>query len=106
VDLIPPAYIAQPFLQRYIKLFIEILHFRKMWKAISTSAKHAAARVLPASTADYLGVEENDGPRPGLLGSTHRLASPAVHTILVGLYPIVTFQYSSTTLYQFSYQVQ
>jgi hypothetical protein len=24
----------------------------------------------------------------------------------VGLYPIVTFQYSSTTLYQFSYHIQ
>ena len=25
---------------------------------------------------------------------------------LLGLYPIVTFQYSSTTLYQFSYHIQ
>jgi hypothetical protein len=25
---------------------------------------------------------------------------------LIGLYPIVTFQYCSTTLYQFSYQIQ
>jgi hypothetical protein len=26
--------------------------------------------------------------------------------VALGLYPIVTFQYSSTTLYQFSYHIQ
>jgi nucleoside-diphosphate-sugar epimerase len=38
-------------------------------------------------------------PADVLIGST---AEPAD----VGLYPIVTFQYSSTTLYQFYYHIQ
>ena len=42
----------------------------------------------------------------GLCSAQPTFARFAGTAVELGLYPIVTFQYSSTTLYQFSYHIQ
>jgi hypothetical protein len=48
---------------------------------------------------------EADGAQGFVTSMRALLAEPGAVAPL-GLYPIVTFQYSSTTLYQFSYHIQ
>ena len=79
-------------------------NFRHIYRELTCGREEES---VPLSGQQMVGVQLALAPR--VADTTIRVFGspfPAQPKVDVGLYPIVTFQYSSTTLYQFSYHIQ
>ena len=73
---------------------------RTSWADCGKGSAHGYCKDRPDAWSD-LGAEHVNWT-----GATATLLLGAQYAVWIGLYPIVTSQYRSTTLYQVSYQIQ
>jgi ABC-type multidrug transport system fused ATPase/permease subunit len=99
----PSAAAASPRIQKSVStLFRQDLDFLHEWDSRNHELRAAGKLHVRREEGASPVFEASDAPRMGGSGGEFRLG-PEVE---LGLYPIVTLQYSSTTLYQVSYHIR